>query len=80
MSEHRPFADLLLSRLLGPAGPELSCEQCFDRLDEYVETEFVGGDADAAVPGMKEHLAGCPACSEDRDSLLALLNADDATN
>jgi hypothetical protein len=63
----------VLSRLVGPAGPELTCEQCFDQLDRYVELELGGSDADAAVPGMRAHLEGCPACAEDRDSLRELL-------
>jgi hypothetical protein len=65
----------LLSALLGPAGPELTCEECFEHLDRYVEAELAGGDADAAVPGMRAHLEGCPACREDRDSLTALLGS-----
>jgi hypothetical protein len=66
-------ADRLLGRLIGPAGPELSCEQCFEELDRYVELELAGGDADAAIPGMRAHLEGCSACAEDRESLQALL-------
>jgi hypothetical protein len=62
----------LIRALLGPAGPELTCEQCFDELHRYVELELTREDADAAVPGMKSHLQGCPACREDHDSLLAL--------
>ena len=37
----------LLKRLLGPDGPELSCEECFEQLDRYVELELSGADADA---------------------------------
>jgi predicted anti-sigma-YlaC factor YlaD len=65
----------LLSSLLGPAEPELTCEACFDELDRYVELELEGTDADAAVPGMHAHLQGCPACREDHESLLALAAA-----
>ena len=77
MSHHdpSPTADLL-ARLLGPAEPELTCEECFEQLDRYVELELAGRDADAAVPGMRPHLEGCPACREDHDSLQALLEAD----
>jgi hypothetical protein len=71
----RRFADLV-GGLLGPAGPELTCEQCFEHLDQYVELEHTGRDAAAAVPGMQAHLEGCPACAEDHDSLHALLQAD----
>jgi hypothetical protein len=65
--------DRLLGRLVGPRGPEIACERCFDELDRYVELELAGADADAAIPGMHAHLVGCPACAEDRDSLCALL-------
>ena len=63
-----------LRRLLGPAGPDIGCDECFERLDEYVELELQAGDADAAVPGMREHLDGCPACREEHESLRALLS------
>lgn len=65
--------DRLLARLLGPAGPELTCEECFDQLDRYVELELAGHAADDAIPGMRAHLEGCPACDEDHASLLAFV-------
>ena len=70
-----PHTDLL-SRVLGPQGPELTCEECFEQLDRYVELELAGEDADAAVPGMRAHLEGCPACHEDHDSLAALVASE----
>ena len=71
----------LIARLLGPAGPELSCEQCFDTLDVFVELEVVAGPeaARAAHPAMAVHLLGCPACDEDRDSLRSYLEVGGAT-
>jgi hypothetical protein len=60
----------LIAALLGPAEPELTCEQCFEHLDRYVDTALSGADADRAVPGMRAHLIGCPACAEDHHSLL----------
>jgi hypothetical protein len=65
-----------LRKVLGPAGPELSCEECFDYLDRYVELELAHTDAEAHIPGMRAHLEGCPACREDHDSLVALLDAE----
>ena len=59
----------LLARVLGPVGPEVTCERCFELLDEYVDHEVAGLDADAELPGMREHLDGCPACHEDHESL-----------
>jgi hypothetical protein len=80
----RPIAD----RLLGPEGPELGCDECFEYLDRYVEAEAAGdtalGDCPACVSpeacakaaaclGMQAHLQGCPACAEEYASLKALL-------
>lgn len=65
----------LLAGILGPQEPELTCDQCFEQLDRYVEIELSGRDADDAVPGMRAHLQGCPACADDHDSLRALLGS-----
>jgi hypothetical protein len=66
-----PHRDLI-SRLLGPGEPEVSCEECFELLDQYVDLELAGDDADARLPGMRAHLEGCPACHEDHESLREL--------
>jgi hypothetical protein len=62
----------LIAALLGPGEPELTCEECFDELDRYVDLELAGRDAGLAVPGMRAHLTGCPACGEDFESLRVL--------
>ena len=63
-------------RLLGPAGFELGCDECFEQLDRYVELELSGASADKEVPGMRAHLDGCPACREEHESLRALVQAE----
>ncbi|HVD38987.1 MAG TPA: hypothetical protein VNC15_09170 [Solirubrobacterales bacterium] len=65
--------DRILGRVLGPAAPELTCEQCFEELDRYVELVVAGERADERVPGMHAHLDGCPACAEDFRSLRDLV-------
>jgi len=74
----RPDSDSeqLLGRLLGPAGPEVGCDTCFEELDRFVELERQGADAEAAVPGLRAHLEGCPACREEYESLVALLDSE----
>jgi hypothetical protein len=67
-----------LRRLLGPGTPEVGCDECFTRLDEYVELELAGEDPDAAVPGLRAHLDGCPACREEHESLRALVGGEQA--
>jgi hypothetical protein len=64
-----------LERLLGPTGPEVGCDECFELLDEFVELELDELDADARIPGLRAHLAGCPACREEHEALIALASA-----
>ena len=74
MNSETPDTRRAAARLLGPAGPELSCDECFDQLDRYVELELAGaGDVDPAMPRMRAHLEGCPACREDHESLKAFI-------
>jgi len=78
MTMDRPDLKQALGRLLGPADPEVDCDSCFDHLDRYVELEVAGEDADAAVPGLRAHLDGCPACREEHESLRALVGGEQA--
>ena len=68
----RPDTTRILRGLLGPAAPEVGCDTCFEELDRFVELELAGEDAEAAIPGLRAHLEGCPACREEHESLLAL--------
>jgi hypothetical protein len=75
---NRPGLKQALGRLLGPAAPEIGCDECFDQLDRYVELELEGRDAEAAVPGLRAHLDRCPACREEHESLRALVGGEEA--
>ena len=76
MSDETNARENLIRRLLGPAGPEVGCDECFDELDRFVELELAGPGAEEAVPGMWAHLEGCPACQEDYTSLRVLVRAE----
>ncbi len=71
--EPEPKLTEVVTRVLGPVGPEVTCERCFELLDQYVDLELTGADADAQLPGMRAHLEGCPACHEDHESLRDLV-------
>ena len=72
----RHMNDDTLKRLLGPDEPEVLCDECFERLDEYVELELSGAPEDERIPGMRAHLDGCPACHEEHESLRELVASD----
>jgi hypothetical protein len=74
----RPELKQALGRLLGPGAPEVDCDTCFEELDRFVELQVAGLDAEAAVPGLRAHLDGCPACREEHESLYALVSGEQA--
>ena len=66
-----------IKRLLGPAAPELLCDECFEKIDQYVDLELQGAAADEKIPGMRPHLDGCPACHEEYESLRELVRSSE---
>ena len=62
----------IVRRLLGPAEPEVLCDECFDRLDAYVELELRGSGGEK-MPGLRAHLDGCEACREEYEALRELV-------
>ena len=73
----KPTNHTLLKRLLGPAEREVLCDECFEKLDEYVDLELRGAPVDDRLPGMRAHFEGCPACHEEYASLRALVSKGD---
>jgi hypothetical protein len=57
--------------LLLDTTPWLSCEECFERMDGYVES--LVRDSTPQDRAMHRHLLGCAACDEEVRSLLALV-------
>jgi hypothetical protein len=78
MSPHDDREMSALERLLGPDGYDIGCDECFERLDEYVEFEVAGLTADERIPGLRAHLEGCPACRDEYEALLTLASSDPA--
>lgn len=59
---------------------ELTCEETFDLLDEYVELAESEAEATAIMPLVKHHLDGCPDCHERYDALRRILQSDPNLN
>jgi hypothetical protein len=60
-----------LAGLTLDANPWLSCDDCFDQVDRWVEDVVVGA---ARLPAaFRAHLRGCPVCLEEARSLAALV-------
>ena len=53
---------------------EITCEELYHRLDEYVEREVDKNDAARIMPVIREHLDVCPECCEEYEALLEVIN------
>lgn len=69
----------VLGRLLGPEEQEIGCGDCFAALDRCVELGLAGGHLEEVLPEFSTHLAGCPACREDYESLTAFVSWEQAS-
>jgi hypothetical protein len=74
----------LVASLLADTNPYLSCDECFDRLNEYVEAQLRDQQHTARNTGfeaaMGAHLGGCSACLEEAGALRDLLAQDARTD
>ena len=52
---------------------EIDCEQCFERLDRFVDLVMAGKNAAEALPLVQDHLNRCRDCREEFEVLLAAL-------
>lgn len=68
---HQPLTPDTIATLLTDTDPYLSCDECFARIDEYVEQTLT--DPSYLDVPMDVHLAGCAVCAEEAETLTALL-------
>ena len=52
---------------------EIGCDECFERLDIFAETELSGVDTSAAMPLVGDHLDKCADCRSKFEALLTAL-------
>lgn len=64
----------VLHGLIVDSQPWLSCDDCFDQMDSYVEQLLSDPGYDDLA--METHLAACPACAEEVESLRDLVAGD----
>ena len=52
---------------------EIGCDECFERLDSFAETELSGIEGSAAMPLVSGHLDKCADCRSTFEALLTAL-------
>jgi hypothetical protein len=54
---------------------EIGCDECFELLDSFAETEISGAEASVAMPLVGDHLDKCADCRSKFEALLRALRA-----
>lgn len=72
--DHAILTEAAIAGLLVDTEPYLSCDDCFERIDQYAERRLTDPSHDD--PEMDTHLAGCGACAEEARALEELLRQD----
>ena len=65
----------LLQMLAMTRPVEIGCDECYERLDEFVELTMAGKNPAQAMPLVQEHLDRCSDCREEFEALLTALKA-----
>lgn len=68
---HQHLSSTALDDLLRDTSPYLSCDDCFEQLDTYVE-QILANPHHQDLP-MEVHLKACGACAEEAATLTELL-------
>ena len=59
---------------------ELTCDEIFSKLDEYVDRQADKKDAAELMPLIREHLDVCPECCEEYETLLRVIEETEKKN
>jgi hypothetical protein len=59
---------------------EITCDELYAKLDEYVEREVDQKDAAKIMPLMREHLDVCPECCDEYEALLHVIKETEPKN
>jgi hypothetical protein len=54
---------------------ELTCPECLDQLDKYIQSILDGMPVDGALERVREHLEACPCCEGQFKLVLETLKA-----
>jgi hypothetical protein len=52
---------------------EISCDECYAKLDRFAELVLEQGDAAGLMPRVHDHLLHCQECREESEALLSAL-------
>jgi hypothetical protein len=65
----------VIRTLLSVPQEEITCDECYDVIDQYVDMLRAGDDPVVVLPKVKEHLGQCECCDVEFRALISILEA-----
>lgn len=75
MALNREQVERLLSMIGKTREAEMTCPECLDDLDWYIQSDFDGGPIEGTLARVREHLEACPCCTTQFHLVLETLKA-----
>lgn len=64
-----------MQAIIATRDDEIGCDECFERLDRFVELHLQGKKPEEAMPLVEAHLDMCRDCKEEFEVLLEAINS-----
>lgn len=55
---------------------DITCDECYEHIDQYVDMLRAGEDAATVLPKVKIHLEQCRCCESELQAFIAILEAE----
>jgi hypothetical protein len=67
---------MIIEKIFATREVELDCDECFEHMDRYAETELRGRKLDEALTLVEDHLSKCGDCREEYGLLIEALRTE----
>ncbi len=66
----------LMRTIFSAEEEDITCDECYEHIDQYVDMLRAGEDAATVLPKVKTHLAQCQCCETEFQAFIAILEAE----
>jgi hypothetical protein len=66
----------LMRTIFSAEEEDITCDECFEHIDQYVDMLRAGEDAATVLPKVKLHLEQCRCCESELQAFIAILEAE----
>ncbi len=63
----------MLRAVIGTKDEEIGCDDCFEKLDNFIEMKLAGKSPEQAMPLVQDHLQRCKECRQEYEALIEAL-------